>query len=103
MYIQHNPLAANGFQAFIDFVNFFTAGPNALYPNLHIDIRHVVAECDLVVTHGVIGGPGTEDAFGDRGSKVVDIFRLDRNGKIVEHWDVLAQISATSANGNPEV
>ena len=26
MYIQHNPLAANGFQAFIDFVNFFT-GP----------------------------------------------------------------------------
>ena len=103
MYIQHNPLAANGFQAFIDFVNFFTAGPNALYPNLHIDIRRVVAECDLVVTHGIIGGPGTEDAFGDRGSKVVDIFRLDRNGKIVEHWDVLAQISATSANGNPEV
>jgi predicted SnoaL-like aldol condensation-catalyzing enzyme len=103
MYIQHNPLAANGFQAFIDFVNFFTAGPNALYPNLRIDIRRVVAECDLVVTHGILGGAGTEGAFGPLGSKVVDIFRLDEDGKIVEHWDVLAAISPTSANGNPEV
>jgi len=103
LYIQHNPLAASGAPAFINFVNFFTAGPNALYPNLHIDIRRVVAECDLVVTHGILGGAGTEDAFGPRGSKVVDIFRLDEFGKIVEHWDVLAQISETSANGNPEV
>ena len=84
-------------------MNFFTAGPVALYPDLSIDIRRVVAECDLVVTHGIIGGPGTEAAFGPLGSKVVDIFRLDKNGKIVEHWDVLAEISPTSANGNPEV
>jgi predicted SnoaL-like aldol condensation-catalyzing enzyme len=98
-YIQHNPLADNGFEAFIAFFESFTAA----FPNLHIDIRRVVAECDLVVTHGIIGGEGTEAIFGPRGSKVVDIFRLDANGKIVEHWDVLAEISATSANGNPEV
>ena len=36
-------------------------------------------------------------------TKGVDIFRLDANGKIVEHWDVLAQLSPTSANGNSEV
>jgi predicted SnoaL-like aldol condensation-catalyzing enzyme len=95
-YIQHNPLAANGFQAFIDFVNFFTAQN----PNLHIDIRRVFAECDFVITHGLLTGA---DVFGPLGSKVVDIFRVDRQGKIVEHWDVLAQISPTSANGNPEV
>jgi predicted SnoaL-like aldol condensation-catalyzing enzyme len=99
LYIQHNPLAASGAPAFINFVRTFTAA----FPGVSIDIRRVVAECDLVVTHGIIGGPGTEPVFGPRGSKVVDIFRIDRRGRIVEHWDVLAQISATSANGNPEV
>jgi predicted SnoaL-like aldol condensation-catalyzing enzyme len=96
-YIQHNPLAANGFDAFIDFVNSFTAA----FPDVHIDIRRVFAECDFVITHGIL--TGATDVFGPRGSKVVDIFRLDRRGKIVEHWDVLAQISPTSLNGNPEV
>jgi predicted SnoaL-like aldol condensation-catalyzing enzyme len=96
-YIQHNPLAANGFQAFIDFVNSFTAS----FPELHIDIVRVFAECDFVITHGIISG--AEPVFGERGNKVVDIFRVDVNGKVVEHWDVLAPISETSENGNPEV
>ena len=71
------------------------------FPEVHIDIRRVVAECDLVVTHGL--ATGAELVFTALGSKVVDIFRLDEHGKIVEHWDVLAPISPTSANGNPEV
>ena len=97
LYIQHNPLAESGAPAFIDFVNTFTAA----FPDMHIDIRRVVAECDLVVTHGLL--TGAEPIFTELGSKVVDIFRLDEHGKIVEHWDVLAPISPTSANGNPEV
>jgi predicted SnoaL-like aldol condensation-catalyzing enzyme len=97
LYIQHNPLAASGAPAFIEFVNSFAAA----FPDLHIDIRRVVAECDLVVTHGLL--TGAEPVFTPLGSKVVDIFRLDEHGKIVEHWDVLAAISPTSANGNPEV
>ncbi len=97
LYIQHNPLAASGAPAFINFVNTFTAA----FPDLHIDIRRVVAECDLVVTHGLL--TGAEPVFTELGSKVVDIFRLDEHGKIVEHWDVLSPISPTSANGNPEV
>jgi predicted SnoaL-like aldol condensation-catalyzing enzyme len=96
-YIQHNPLAANGFDAFIDFVNTFTAS----FPDLNIDIRRVFADCDFVITHAIVSG--AEPVFGERGNKAVDIFRVDRRGKIVEHWDVLAPISATSANGNPEV
>lgn len=96
-YIQHNPLADNGFDAFIAFVNEFTT----TFPDLHIEIRRVFAECDFVITHGLL--TGAEPVFGERGSKVVDIFRLDERGRIVEHWDVLAQISETSQNGNPEV
>ena len=61
------------------------------FPDIHIDIRRVVAECDLVVTHGLL--TGAVPIFTELGSKVVDIFRLDEHGKIVEHWDVLAPIS----------
>jgi predicted SnoaL-like aldol condensation-catalyzing enzyme len=99
LYIQHNPLAASGAPAFINFVNTFTAA----FPDLHIDIRRVVAECDLVVTHGLL--TGAVPVFTALGSKVVDIFRLDEHGKIVEHWDVLSPITPLdqNQNGNPEV
>jgi predicted SnoaL-like aldol condensation-catalyzing enzyme len=96
-YIQHNPLAANGFDAFIQFFESFTSQ----YPDVHVDIRRVFAECDFVITHSLI--TGAVPVFTERGNKAVDIFRLDRHGKIVEHWDVLSPISPTSANGNPEV
>jgi predicted SnoaL-like aldol condensation-catalyzing enzyme len=96
-YIQHNPLAANGFDAFITFVENFTTA----FPDVHLDIRRVFADCDFVITHALL--TGAAPVFTALGSKVVDIFRLDAHGKIVEHWDVLAAISPTSANGNPEV
>ncbi|MGZ4402650.1 MAG: nuclear transport factor 2 family protein [Gaiellaceae bacterium] len=98
-YIQHNPLAGNGFAAFIAFVNSFTTA----FPDVHVDIRRVIAECDLVVTHAVL--TGALPVYGPFGSKVVDIFRVDKHGKVVEHWDVLAQQvdPSTSQNGNPEV
>jgi len=96
-YIQHNPLAANGFDAFIQFVQTFTTA----FPDVHIDIKRVFADCDFVITHSL--ATGAVPVYTALGSKVVDIFRLDANGKIVEHWDVLAPISATSANGTPAV
>jgi predicted SnoaL-like aldol condensation-catalyzing enzyme len=91
VYIQHNPRAADGFQAFIDFVKLFTTQN----PQLHVDIKRVIAECDLVVTHSHLTlNPN------DRGSAVADIFRLNRKGKVVEHWDVIQAVPETSANDN---
>jgi predicted SnoaL-like aldol condensation-catalyzing enzyme len=96
-YIQHNPLAPNGFDAFISFVESFTTA----FPDAHIDIRRVFADCDFVITHAL--ATGAVPVYTALGTKLVDIFRMDAHGKVVEHWDVGAAISATSANGNPEV
>src|SRR5688572_26523923 len=73
-YIQHNPQAADGGDAFIGFVNWYRGE----YPALHVDIRRTVAEGDLVVTHSLI-----TTSPEDRGTAAADIFRLE-DGKIVE-------------------
>jgi predicted SnoaL-like aldol condensation-catalyzing enzyme len=91
LYIQHNPLAADGTQAFIEFVNFFKGA----FPDMNIDIVRTIAQCNLVMTHGHL------TLFpGDLGSAVMDIFRLDNTGRIVEHWDAVQEVPETSANDN---
>ena len=50
VYIQHNPQAADGFDAFIAFVKFYTGQ----FPQLHVDIKRVIGECNMVVTHSHI-------------------------------------------------
>jgi predicted SnoaL-like aldol condensation-catalyzing enzyme len=91
VYIQHNPQAADGFDAFIAFVKFYTEQN----PQLHVDIKRVIGECNMVVTHSHITLSPT-----DRGQAVADIFRLNRQGKVVEHWDVIQPVPETSANNN---
>ena len=90
MYIQHNPGAADGKDAFIRFVRGFSTQ----FPEAYVDIRRVIAEGDLVVTHSHFTVSPE-----DRGSAVVDIFRLE-NGKVVEHWDVIQMIPETPLNTN---
>lgn len=89
-YIQHNPQAGDGPQPFIDFVTGWTQAN----PNLRAEIKRVVAEGDLVVTHVHFKLHSQ-----DRGIAAMDIFRLV-DGKIVEHWDVIQPVSETPANNN---
>jgi predicted SnoaL-like aldol condensation-catalyzing enzyme len=91
VYIQHNPLAADGFDAFIAFVKGYTQQ----FPQLHVDIKRVIGECNMVVTHSHI-----TTSPDDRGNAVADFFRLNRRGKVVEHWDVIQPVPETSANDN---
>jgi predicted SnoaL-like aldol condensation-catalyzing enzyme len=91
-YIQHNPQAPDGPDAFIQFVKGFTGQ----FPELTVEIKRAIAEGDLVMTHGLL-----KTSSDDRGTAAADIFRLDENGKIVEHWDVLQPMPETSANDHP--
>ena len=82
-YVQHNPQADNGLQAVKDF--FAPLGP------VDVEVHRVIADGDLSLC------TRNYKTFNMAG---VDIFRLNDDGKIIEHWDVLQPIPDTTASGN---
>lgn len=89
-YVQHNPDAQNGPEAFIGFVTWLRGA----HPDLQLEIKRVIAEGDLVATHShLILEPG------EAGRALADFFRLE-DGKVVEHWDVIQDVPTASANDN---
>ncbi len=82
-YAQHNPQAGNGRAALKEFLA--AVGP------LDVQVHRMVAEGDLVAVHGHLR---TWDMA------AMDIFRFDDDGRIIEHWDVLQPVSATTVSGN---
>jgi predicted SnoaL-like aldol condensation-catalyzing enzyme len=89
-YIQHNPLAQNGRDAAIQFLEpYFAKNPAITY-----SIKRIIADGKLVAVHSHgIFMPGSP------GNAIVDILRVE-NCKVVEHWDVIQPVPEKSANNN---
>lgn len=89
-YLQHSSLAEPGRDAlkrWLDFVRTET-------PQATQKIYRIFTQDDYVTTHQhVIRWPG------DAGFAVMDIFRI-ADGKVVEHWDVVQEISESPVNPN---
>jgi predicted SnoaL-like aldol condensation-catalyzing enzyme len=87
-YLQHNPEAADGLDGFgAAAANWAQQGKNLVYKTVH----QVVAEGDLVLLQ-------SEGEFGEPVA-YWDLFRV-QDGRIVEHWDVIAPIPAALPHAN---
>jgi len=92
-YIDHNRDTPGGNLAglvqILEEQGFTEEAPNDRVLTLHVD--HLIAEGDLVVVHQHIEEPGKPTLV------FMDLFRV-RDGRIVEHWDVIQPVPEHPAN-----
>lgn len=88
-YTQHNPSVADGKDALKAAVSQWFKGAR----KERINIQHLAADSDLVFIH-------LKSEMGGKTASVIDIFKL-KDGKIIEHWDVIQEVPVKSANPHP--
>lgn len=89
-YIQHNPAVPDGKAGFIAYFEQMRSE----YPGKKVHIVRSFAQGGFVVLHTRQEWPGEADWAS------MDIFRVDPEGRVVEHWDVLQCVPGESSNQN---
>lgn len=84
-YMQHNPLAATGRKAVVEFFSRFSK-PKEIVDTIKTSVVSIVAEKDLVVISFARELPDPKDNTKKYTTTWFDMFRIE-NGKIAEHWD----------------
>lgn len=91
-YVQHNPQIADGRDAAIAALASMFASPERTFT-----VRRILVDGDLAAIHVQVAAPTPP---GTRGAAVVDLYRI-KDGRIVEHWDVIQLIPASAPNPHP--
>lgn len=87
-YIEHDPTAKPG----IEGVKHYLETRAQEYPYYKVEIKRVIVDGNIVAIYAhEIMKPG------EKGRALVDIYKL-KNGKVVEHWDVIQPIAEASNN-----
>jgi len=84
-YMQHNPNAATGRKAVVDFFSKFSK-PQPIVDTIKSSVVAIIAEGDLVMLSLVREIPDPVDKSKKYTTTWFDLFRIE-NGKIAEHWD----------------
>ncbi|MFF5979733.1 nuclear transport factor 2 family protein [Streptomyces olindensis] len=88
-YTQHSALAADGPEALRELVT-------GLGDDFRYDGARVIADGDLVALHGTYHGFGPDPLVG------FDVFRVDADGKLAEHWDALTPRVEETVSGRSQ-
>jgi predicted SnoaL-like aldol condensation-catalyzing enzyme len=91
-FIQHDPAVPDGQQGLIDQVR----ENHSLHPRPVTTIKHIIADGSMVMVHAQVSTTPYNEASG---LAFMDVYRL-KDGLIVEHWDAMQAVPATSVNGN---
>ena len=84
-YMQHNPNAATGRKAVVDFFSKFSK-PQPIVDTIKGSVVAIVAEGNFVMLSFVREMPDPNDKSKKYTTTWFDLFRIE-NGKIAEHWD----------------
>lgn len=96
-YVQHNPLIADGSEALGKYFGRVTRER----ANARVVVHRIIAVGDYVWAHVNFLNLFNDDPD-DTGVAGVDIYRMDADGKAIEHWDAL-QLVGDSKNAAPWV